>query len=112
MRPQDRQLGPGEIILVELADLVEERGADLIVKILARDFLLRTPEAMDHVLHELPAPRDRLVVAGNRGMGWCHSSFASRIPVNCQRDSGGKKFRYVARMWVAGVAHEPPRSTS
>ena len=32
------------------------------------------------------------------------------MPVNCQRASGGKKLRYVARMCDRGVAHEPPRN--
>ena len=36
---------------------------------------------------------------------------ASRTPENCHRASGGKKLRYVGRMWLDGVAHEPPRST-
>ena len=36
---------------------------------------------------------------------------ARRTPENCQRASGGKKLRYVARMCERGVAHEPPRST-
>ena len=31
------------------------------------------------------------------------------MPENCQRVWGWKKFRYVARMWPAGVTTEPPR---
>src|SRR5690606_28030025 len=31
--------------------------------------------------------------------------------MNCHRRSGGKKFRYVRRMWFTEVAHEPPRRT-
>ena len=38
-------------------------------------------------------------------------SRARRTPLNCQRAVAGKKFRYVARICVAGVAHEPPRNT-
>src|ERR1700730_7575498 len=40
------------------------------------------------------------------------ASCASRRPENCQRVAGPKKLRYVARMCVAGVTHEPPRSTT
>ena len=36
---------------------------------------------------------------------------ARRRPENCQRVPGGKKLRYVARIWVAGVTQEPPRRT-
>ncbi len=43
--------------------------------------------------------------------GGFYASRASRSPENCQRAAGGKKLRYVARMWLCGVAHEPPRST-
>ena len=39
------------------------------------------------------------------------TSCAKRIPVNCQRASGGKKLRYVRRAWVRGVAQEAPRRT-
>jgi len=37
------------------------------------------------------------------------ASWARRRPENCQRVAGEKKLRYVARMCVAGVTHEPPR---
>src|SRR5262249_35761717 len=36
---------------------------------------------------------------------------ARRIPVTCQRASGGKKFRYVGRVCAAGVKQEAPRRT-
>ena len=39
------------------------------------------------------------------------SRAARRTPPNIQRLPGGKKLRYVARMWPAGVMHAPPRST-
>jgi len=52
------------------------------------------------------------VASGDAGEGsavW-HQS-AKRIPVNCQRLSGWKKFRYVSLMWLRGVTQEPPRRT-
>jgi hypothetical protein len=48
---------------------------------------------------------------GDRLLEFVTGYFARRRPENCQRASGGKKLRYVARMWLAGVAQEPPRST-
>ena len=33
------------------------------------------------------------------------------MPLNCQRESGGKKLRYVERAWLRGVTQEEPRST-
>ena len=38
-----------------------------------------------------------------------HCQSASRMPENCQRVSGEKKFRYEERMCGAGVTHDPPR---
>jgi hypothetical protein len=31
------------------------------------------------------------------------------MPVNCQRAAGLKELRYVRRIWLAGVAQDPPR---
>ena len=49
---EDRQLGARQIILVELADLVEERRAAFIVKVLAGDVLLGPAQAVEHVVAE------------------------------------------------------------
>ncbi len=40
-----------------------------------------------------------------------HRARARRRPDTCQRASGAKKFRYVARTCSRGVKHDPPRST-
>src|SRR5262249_17843934 len=108
---EDRQLGPRQVILIEFADLVEERRAALVIEILAGDVLLRAAKAPQHVVAESSESGGSGRVAVDRRDS-IHQLLASRIPVNCQRASGGKKFRYVDRMCVSGVAHEPPRSTS
>src|SRR6185295_5437066 len=54
----------------------------------------------------------RLRCSGGNIVGAHHASCASLRPVNCQRAAGGKKLRYVGRVWPSGVAWLPPRSTS
>src|SRR5436309_12978976 len=39
-----------------------------------------------------------------------HASFARRTPAYIHRLAGGKKLRYVARVWPRGVIRAPPRN--
>ena len=48
---------------------------------------------------------------GCEGRPDAQASVASRRPLNAQRAAGGKKLRYVGRVWPAGVTQDPPRST-
>jgi hypothetical protein len=90
----DAKLGPGRIILLQLRDLLEQGRADLVVEVLARQFLLRGAQAAENVGTELP--RGSCENVGRRQLldDVDHaSSLARRIPLNCQRASGGKKLR-------------------
>ena len=90
----DAKLGARRVILLQLRDLLEQGRADLVVEVLARQFLLRGTQAAEHVGTELP--RGIIEDVGRRQLrdGVDHaSSLARRMPLNCQRASGGKKLR-------------------
>jgi hypothetical protein len=89
----DRQLGARRVILGQLADTVEQPRAGLVVEVFARDFLGLGGQAAQHVGAKVVGrrevePGDRLKESLRHGI-----SRARRMPVNCQRASGGKKLR-------------------
>lgn len=89
----DRQLGAGRVIFGQRADAVEEPGTGFVVEVFARDFLGLEGQAAQHIGAEMV--RRRKIEPGDRlGEGLRHgTSRAMRMPVNCQRASGGKKLR-------------------
>src|SRR5436309_3453797 len=90
----DAKLGACWIILVQLRDLFEQGRANLVVKVLARQFLLCGTQATDYVVSELPRIRFEDLSSRQLRDGVDHSSsLAKRMPLNCQRASGGKKLR-------------------
>src|SRR5207244_665581 len=105
-RTHDAHLSSRWVILVERGDLLKQLGTTLVVQQLARQLLLGTVQSTNHLVER--SCRLGCEVVERDAV---HASCATRSPENCQRASGGKKFRYVGRMWERGVAHEPPRST-
>ena len=104
----DGQLGARQVILVELADPVEQPRALRVVKVLARQPLSRAAQAGEH-LGEHAVAAGAEVAGGRRGgeQARHRTSLASRMPVNCHRASGGKKLRYVRRMCDARRGARP-----
>ena len=104
----------GEVVLGLLADLLEQLRTAGVVQEYRGQLLLLLAESLED-------QRDQWSRRVGRRKGraaqdvFCVShavrSLASRIPVNCQRASGLKKLRYVARTCPEGVTHEPPRNT-
>src|SRR5205823_10028044 len=96
-------------------DLVEQQAAALVVEPDGRQGLLLGQETVPDVGLERGAPRVRRDVdidGHRRSHGSSRvQSRANRTPVNGHREPGGKKLRYVARVWPAGVAQPPPRRT-
>ena len=101
---RDHQLGAGRIVLGERADLVEEPGAVVVVKILAGQGLRRGGQARERVAAQVAGggrevdEGERPVWTGGAGPGrvpldFEHGHLARRSPLNCQRASGGKKLR-------------------
>ncbi len=94
-RGHDGVLGARGIVLLKAGDPLEQRGAALVVEQPAREPLLLLTQPFEHLRPQLVELRGMGRLDG-RGPGvhrWGYPSFARRIPVNCQRLSGGKKFR-------------------
>src|SRR5262249_24094794 len=93
---EQRELRAIPVVLVERADLLEQRRAARIVEQLSRQVLVRRAQPGDQVVS-----RERVEAAAN---GWVrrfhprllcgHSSLARRAPDICQRAAAGKKLRY------------------
>ena len=104
---QDLELGAREVVLRLLADLLEQRGPAIVVEELGRQRLALRAQTAQHLVGECGIGVRLNAGAAQRKP---HDD-ASRIPVNCQRVSDGKKLRYVTRAWPGGVASDDPRST-
>ena len=102
-----RDLGARRVVRVELGDLVEQFGAARIVEILARQRLGPAAEPGEHV-----APKRSGRCGRKEGSAFDHVLLASRMPAELPAGLGGKEVA-VRRSDVAlaGVTHEPPRST-
>src|SRR5690606_3117004 len=114
--PQDSDLRTRRIVRFQPRDPLEESRPALVVEVLGGERARLYAEPARDVLAESIGGRLEVVErygprAGPR-LDDPQTSLASRTPVNCQVASGGKKLRYVRRMWVAEVAHDPPRSTN
>jgi hypothetical protein len=90
---QDREFYSREIVFIKLADLIKERGALFIIKVFAWKFFSMTEQSIKHIAEESLTLLVDCERFPNCGAWSSHESFASRIPVNCHRASGGKKFR-------------------
>ena len=95
VRLHDPQLGAGGVVLVELADPLEQLRAPRVVQPLARDLLLLLPQPPAHLRRGSRHARlVRAPAAGRRARAVPRqASRASRIPENCHRASGRKKLR-------------------
>src|SRR5712691_1808375 len=89
---EDRDLGAGQVILRNLADLFEQGRAARIVKELARQRLGRTAQPGEHRIAKILLAW-RQIVKGKVGAVHSYKSSASRSPENAQRAEGGKKLR-------------------
>ena len=93
MHAQDLRLSASNIIFGQLANLLEQVGAALVVEKFRGQGFRRAEKALDNFGEKIG--RGRLEVEHRHATGvTVHSrSRARRRPVNCQRFSGWKKFR-------------------
>jgi hypothetical protein len=99
-RLEDRALGAGRVVLGQLADPVEQRGAARVVEVLGRQLLGGAGEAVEDVVGErAPGGAER------------HASHASLTPEKIWRRWGRSQLRKVVLATRALVAQEPPRRT-
>ena len=85
----DAELGAGRVIFIQFCDLLEQRRADLVVEVLARQFLLRGAQTAEYVGTELPLGSFEDVGRGKLLDDVDHvGSLARPMPMNCQRASG------------------------
>ena len=89
----DRCLRARRVVLGKLADLIEQSRAVSVVKVLAGERLLKCRQTCEHFRFEAFHRGGTVVQGGRKRFHRAELSFANRIPVNCQRASGGKKFR-------------------
>ena len=85
---QQPDLGPGQIVLVERRDLLEQRRAARVVEKPARQRLARPGEPLQHVRGEIGVERLRRRFCTEGGTHPHHASSARRRPMNCQRWCG------------------------
>src|SRR5262249_11592000 len=91
---QDPPLAPSRVVLVEPGDLIEQLRAPIVVEPLRRYVLGARGEPRADVVFD----RAHVAYASTT------TSRARRTPPNIQRLAGGKKFRYVKRVWPGGVS--------
>ena len=120
---QDRPLAARRVVLGQVADLVEQLGADRVVEVLGRQLLERARQAVEDVVGQravVTAAEERLdddALLGGAGRGdrvhqvGSPRSRASRTPAKICRRSGRSQLRNVAVATRGCVAQEPPRRT-
>ena len=108
MAAKNRRLGPGQIIFVEARDLLEQFRAALVVEPSAGKRLLSARQAGEHI------GAKRFVLAEFRFDEVEHLKRLPRVsaPRTAIARRGGRNCDRSGRMWLAGVAHEPPRNTN
>ena len=112
---EDDALAPGEVVLGQLRDLLEEHRAALVVEPLRRQLLRRRREALADVF----AQRVQAVLGSEvdvdlqrrGGRAVAQASLAQRKPAKICRRIGKSQLRNVTRATVGLVAQEAPRST-
>jgi hypothetical protein len=88
---EQRRFGPRDVVLGQVADLVEEDRACVIVEVLRRQPLRSRRETVEDVGEERSlGARD---AESDRAFRRRHASLARRIPENCHCAFGGKKLR-------------------
>src|SRR5262249_19528339 len=104
---EDRALGPGRVVLLELGDPLEQLRAALVVEPLRRQLLRPGGEAGADVARHL-----RGGVGVEMGVARdARAAPASRIPAKIWRRCGRSQLRKLGRATRGWVAQEPPRST-
>ena len=105
---KNRGLGPGQIIFVEAGDLLEQLRAALVVEPSAGQRLLPLRQTSQHI------GAKRFVLAEFR---FDEVEHVKRLPpVSAPRTAiarrAGRNCGKLGRMWLTGVAQEPPRKTN
>jgi len=109
---EDRALGPGRVVLGQLADAVKQRRAARVVEVLGRQRALLSGEPGPDIGGERVAFGRAPVVDRDRaGGGHGSTSQASRRPAKMFVRWGRSQLRNVAVAIFSSVAQEPPRST-
>ena len=91
--PQQLRLRPRDVILGQLADFLKEIGAALIVEKFTGERARRTGKPGQNFREKIRVNRLQIEHGHPAGRAAHVRSRASRMPVNCQRFSGWKKFR-------------------
>ena len=92
-RSQNPHLRARDVILGKVANLGKKRRASFVVKKFARQSARMLRQAGDYLLAKFFIGRLEIEHGDLAGVSVHAASRASRIPVNCQRFSGWKKFR-------------------
>src|SRR5260221_396143 len=106
---KNSDLGPGQIIFRDLTDRIEQLRTLGVVEQFARQRLRFPRQAAEYGLAEIFLSWRQIVK--DKGVAIHQQSSAKRSPENAHRAAGGKKLRYVVRMWSAEVTAAPPRNT-
>jgi hypothetical protein len=88
-RLEDLQLRARQVVLGQLADPLEQRGAGVVVEELRRERLRGRPQAGEHVAPDAVAAPVAFGPGAVAQRGRGHAPLASRTPPNCQRADAG-----------------------